>query len=725
MSEVKRRGSKSESIEEKLANSSECVQVAVRCRPFSSQETKDKRQLAVEVNTSAGTIGLIGGEQRKPFTFDIVFPPNTEQADLYQKTAKPVVQATVTGYNGTVFAYGQTGTGKTFTMEGVLGDPHLYGIIPRAFSDVFAHVEAAEADTKYLLRASFLEIYQDDVLDLLGKDPSAKLELKMTPDGGVFVKGLSSFEVKDAKALHKLLIDGKENRKTGVTAMNDASSRSHCVFTIIIEACQTDEAGEEHFRMGKLNMVDLAGSERQVKTGAAGDLLKEGIKINLSLSALGNVIAALTKKNPGHVPYRDSTLTHLLRDSLGGNTKTTMIANIGPADYNYDETMSTLRFAWRAKSIKNKPKINEDAKDTLLREYQEEIKRLKASLVDGDDSLESPEEVGPDGIPRPRGSRTVVVKKIEKKVILRGATKKQVEELEKEAEKRREEMAASIQKEREEMLKIRQTYENQASAVEKAALTKQQILQQQQEERAAMEARLRDIESKVVIGEKIISQAEKQKQKIAKTQAALEEHQRQEEIMRSRLAEQEQEQLEIAEKFESQDKELSDKTRKLDTLRNKYQELKQEISDVTAENANEREAILESVRELTKELRRKEMIIAHFIPAHIVESVEKRIQFLEDTEELVLKEAEITEKGVPRPGSARPGCTRPITEFARIKRALGDRNPRFAINNILDLDLDMPERTTQDYHALLQQLALEREGGGVSPRNYGLSPGRF
>merc|ERR1719421_2854938 len=162
--------------------------------------------------------------------------------------------------------------------------------------------------------------------------------------------------------------------------MNAGSSRSHAIFTIIVECAEADEQRGEHIHVGKLNLVDLAGSERQSKTQATGHRLKEATKINLSLSALGNVISALVDGKSQHIPYRDSKLTRLLQDSLGGNTKTVMCANCGPAGYNYDETVSTLRYANRAKNIKNKPKINEDPKDAMLREFQDEIARLKAQL---------------------------------------------------------------------------------------------------------------------------------------------------------------------------------------------------------------------------------------------------------------------------------------------------------------------------------------------------------
>ena len=243
--------------------------------------------------------------------------------------------------------------------------------------------EAVAIDTtkKYLIRAAYLEIYNENIRDLLGKDYKNTLDLHEHPDKGVYVSQLSWNECKTIGTCEKLMEKGNRNRSTGATLMNADSSRSHSMFTICVEMCETDEQGEEHYKIGKLNLVDLAGSERQSKTGATGDRLKEATKINLSLSALGNVISALVDGKSKHIPYRDSKLTRLLQDSLGGNTKTLMIAALSPAGDNYEETLSTLRYANRAKSIKNKPTINEDPKDAMLRQLQEEINLLKAQLA--------------------------------------------------------------------------------------------------------------------------------------------------------------------------------------------------------------------------------------------------------------------------------------------------------------------------------------------------------
>ncbi|KPP60683.1 kinesin-like protein KIF17-like, partial [Scleropages formosus] len=204
--------------------------------------------------------------------------------------------------------------------------------------------------------------------------------LKEHPERGVYVHHLSLHTVHSVAECEHVMEKGWKNRSVGYTLMNKDSSRSHSIFSIHMEICNTDASGEDHLRAGKLNLVDLAGSERQSKTGATGERLREATKINLSLSALGNVISALVDGRSRHVPYRDSKLTRLLQDSLGGNTRTLMVACLSPADNNYEETLSTLRYAHRAKSIQNRPRINEDPKDALLRQYQEEIKQLRALL---------------------------------------------------------------------------------------------------------------------------------------------------------------------------------------------------------------------------------------------------------------------------------------------------------------------------------------------------------
>lgn len=279
------------------------------------------------------------------------------QVDVYGNVASRIVESVLNGFNGTIFAYGrehehlfktkifllisfvccsgQTGSGKTHSMIGPSTPPEQRGIALRSFDHIFSHI-ARTTTKRFLVRASFLEIYNEDIRDLLLAKPLATssivdgkrsgnhgLELKEHSDTGVYVKDLSSVVVKSAAELEKLLEIGNRHRATGSTLMNEHSSRSHAIFTITVEACAVDGAGKQHFVVGKLNLVDLAGSERLSRTKAEGDRLKEATKINLSLSALGNCISALVdgKGGSGHVPYRDSKLTRLLQDSLGGNAK--------------------------------------------------------------------------------------------------------------------------------------------------------------------------------------------------------------------------------------------------------------------------------------------------------------------------------------------------------------------------------------------------------------------
>ncbi|XP_071104512.1 osmotic avoidance abnormal protein 3-like isoform X1 [Haliotis cracherodii] len=367
-----------------MASSGECVKVIVRCRPMNGREKNLNCKCVLAMESSRGSCQITNpGDAKAPpkaFTFDGSYFTDSTTEQIYNDIAYPLVEGVTEGYNGTIFAYGQTGCGKSFTMQGITDPPSQRGIIPRAFDHVFETVSISDT-TKFLIHASYLEIYNEEIRDLLGKDVKAKLDLKEHPEKGVYVNSLSMHPVHNVKECERIMEKGWKNRSTGSTLMNADSSRSHSIFTICMEMATEDDEGEEHIRAGKLNLVDLAGSERQGKTGATGDRLKEATKINLSLSALGNVISALVDGKSKHIPYRDSKLTRLLQDSLGGNTKTMMVACLSPADNNYEETISTLRYANRAKNIKNKPKINEDPKDALLREYQEEIEKLKAMLM--------------------------------------------------------------------------------------------------------------------------------------------------------------------------------------------------------------------------------------------------------------------------------------------------------------------------------------------------------
>lgn len=258
------------------------------------------------------------------------------------------------------------------------------GIIPRAFEQIWMHINRSE-NMNFLVAASYLEIYMEELRDLLQPNTSKSLELREHEKLGVYVPNLHSVHCKNVDEMLSVMAHGNKNRTVGRTNMNEHSSRSHAIFMIKIEMCDLDT---NKVKVGKLNLIDLAGSERQAKSGATAERLKEASKINRALSSLGNVISALAENSP-HIPYRDSKLTRLLQDSLGGNSKTIMIANIGPSAYNYNETLTTLRYSTRAKTIQNKPVKNEDPQDAKLKEYQEEIARLRVSGVDSTRFLSS------------------------------------------------------------------------------------------------------------------------------------------------------------------------------------------------------------------------------------------------------------------------------------------------------------------------------------------------
>ena len=267
-------------------------------------------------------------------------------------------------------------------MEGCNDPPELKGLIPRAFNQIFDSIATKSGEsTEFLVRASYLEIYNEEIRDLLSKNSNNKLDLKETPDSGVFVKDLTSYVVKSTRECDKLRDFGAKNRHVGATAMNQDSSRSHSLYCITIESCETRADGSSGIKMGKLNLVDLAGSERQSKTQSSGDRLKEATKINLSLSALGNCISALVDGKSQHIPYRDSKLTRLLQDSLGGNSVTVMLCNASPADTSVEETLSALRFAERAKKIENVATVNRDPRAAKAAALYAENKGLRERVA--------------------------------------------------------------------------------------------------------------------------------------------------------------------------------------------------------------------------------------------------------------------------------------------------------------------------------------------------------
>lgn len=366
------------------------IKVAVRCRPMSSSEMKKGCGSVVTMKDNSVSIKPkdAAESETKTFTFDHCYFAEATQEQVYQDLGKNVVYQGLDGYNGTIFAYGQSGSGKTHTM---MGSPENEGIIPKITTEVFEAVQSKilnsspnDGKLQCLVSVSYLEIYNETIKDLL--NPSDKvLKIHEHPDRGIYVKELCELIVHTPEELMRLIEQGSTVRRVAATGLNEASSRSHACFTVRIEQKITTEleggVTREQLMSAKLNLVDLAGSERASKTGAKGQTLKEGAKINLSLMTLGTVINALAAGGAkGHVPYRDSMLTRLLQESLGGNAATVMIAAISPADYNYDETLSTLKYANRAKSIENVISRNEDVNEKMIRDLKETIEKLKAEL---------------------------------------------------------------------------------------------------------------------------------------------------------------------------------------------------------------------------------------------------------------------------------------------------------------------------------------------------------
>lgn len=329
----------------------DAIKVMCRFRPFNSKEKarndtympKFSRETNKQVNFSG-----------KTYTFDRCFESNTTQQQLYTGAAKPIVSDVLSGYNGTIFAYGQTSSGKTHTMEGNLNDEEMKGVIPRIVQDIFEYIYCLEQNLEFHIKISYYEVYLDSIRDLLD---ASKQSLAVREDANrvPYVKGATERFVASPEEVMDVMNEGKLNRKVASTNMNADSSRSHSIFVITIKQ---ENVETETKLTGKLYLVDLAGSEKVGKTGAQGETLEEAKNINKSLSALGNVISALAEGGNKHIPYRDSKMTRILQDSLGGNCRTTIIICCSPSSFNEAETKGTLMFGVRAKTIKNSVQAN-------------------------------------------------------------------------------------------------------------------------------------------------------------------------------------------------------------------------------------------------------------------------------------------------------------------------------------------------------------------------------
>ncbi|KAI1380726.1 kinesin heavy chain [Hypoxylon crocopeplum] len=405
------------------------IKVVVRVRPFNNREIDRGSKCIVEMKGNQTVLATPSDAAHsakgskdasaKTFAFDKSywsFNKNDSnyagQENLHDDLGKPLLDNAFQGYNNCIFAYGQTGSGKSYSMMGYGKDA---GIIPSICQDMFKRIEELQKDktSRCTVEVSYLEIYNERVRDLLNPSTKGNLKVREHPSTGPYVEDLAKLVVSSFQEIENLMDEGNKARTVAATNMNETSSRSHAVFTLMLTQKKYDaETKMEMEKQAKISLVDLAGSERATSTGATGARLKEGAEINRSLSTLGRVIAALAdlstgkkKKGPGGtVPYRDSVLTWLLKDSLGGNSMTAMIAAISPADINYDETLSTLRYADSAKRIKNHAVVNEDANARMIRELKEELALLRSKLGGGTaggtgGSAVPPEEVYAEGTP--------------------------------------------------------------------------------------------------------------------------------------------------------------------------------------------------------------------------------------------------------------------------------------------------------------------------------------
>ncbi|XP_036925059.1 kinesin-like protein KIF1A isoform X9 [Sturnira hondurensis] len=378
------------------------VKVAVRVRPFNSREMSRDSKCIIQMSGSTTTIvnPKQPKETPKSFSFDYSYWSHTSPEDtnyasqkqVYRDIGEEMLQHAFEGYNVCIFAYGQTGAGKSYTMMGKQ-EKDQQGIIPQLCEDLFSRINDTTNDNmSYSVEVSYMEIYCERVRDLLNPKNKGNLRVREHPLLGPYVEDLSKLAVTSYNDIQDLMDSGNKARTVAATNMNETSSRSHAVFNIIFTQKRHDaETDITTEKVSKISLVDLAGSERADSTGAKGTRLKEGANINKSLTTLGKVISALAemdsgpnknkkKKKTDFIPYRDSVLTWLLRENLGGNSRTAMVAALSPADINYDETLSTLRYADRAKQIRCNAVINEDPNNKLIRELKDEVTRLRDLL---------------------------------------------------------------------------------------------------------------------------------------------------------------------------------------------------------------------------------------------------------------------------------------------------------------------------------------------------------
>ena len=595
-----------------LKDKSESVKVVVRCRPLGSKEMEEQRECIVNVDMTQDSIAICNPsniKEIKSFTFDHTYDYRATQELIFSQTALPILESIMEGYNGTIFAYGQTGTGKTFTMEGNDNETDK-GIIPRSIDWIFNNIKNYPAQ-QFLVRVSFVEIYNEEVRDLLSKVKRQKLNVR-EKDKVFYVENVTVIQAENSKMTLDIMKAGRVNRATGATKMNPGSSRSHSIFSITVESSTTDEAGEAHYKVGKLNLVDLAGSERQSKTESTGERFIEATKINLSLTCLGSVINKLVSGKQQYIPYRDSKLTMLLQDSLGGNTKTVMIANVGPADYNYDETLNTLWYASRAKKIKNKPRINEDPKDALLRQYQEEIELMKKKLMSmgkGDLVMQISGSSA--------GGKNIVNE--EKQI------QKALEEMENERRQFKKQSEDAINKIKEQKDKTEKEKAKLIAEIEKKN-EENNIKKREGEE---LIAKYKKIKSQMIKGDDTQKKVKEQEIQIKRQREELEIKKREEQRLKEIQEEKEKNTFDLKKKYDSKKQNIDDLNDKIGRVQAQLETKKRENKENEEKYNDEEDQFRNLILTQERELKRLEYVIKKFVPPEEKERIEKCLEFSE------------------------------------------------------------------------------------------------
>ena len=604
-----------------MSKKSERIKVSVRCRPMNQKEKNEGYQNCVDVDSDRGEVSVnLVNMPKRTFWYDKAYGMDSTQEQVFQETAMPIVESVCQGYNGTIFAYGQTGTGKTFTMEGDFETDINKGIIPRSF-DLMFNIIKTTYNTNFLIQCSYLELYNEEVRDLLAKNHQQKLDIREDPETGFYVQDLSHWVVKAPKDMIELMLRGRELKVIKGHNMNERSSRSHCIFTIIVENSTKDDTGE-HIKKGKLNLVDLAGSERTSKikdvNGVEG-LQAETIHINLSLTALGKVIHALASNKKQHIPYRDSKLTKLLMDSLGGNSKTVMIANIGPADYNIEETLTTLRYADRAKNIKNAPKVNEDPKDAMIKKYKDELERLKAALAKANGGVE------------------MSVNELVSDNNINDDSRKRIEEIQSQIieEKKR------IQNEANE--KIKQLEANTNLVEEEKIKLMEELKKTQEEQNKKVEAKkkimdkLQKLEEKFLLGEKTKEQAKKNEQILNEERNELKAKEKRQKELQDKIKKEEEKARELEANFKNQDDEIEKKTKLFNRLKEDLKKVELEGEEIRKEYEISQTGFHNEMEKLNKKISLSEEIIKNIVPRQYLKMIYSLMNYDEERDEFFLQ----------------------------------------------------------------------------------------